>query len=414
MATRQSEISEPIVWIDLTDLRFWKGHLTGIQRVVLNVAESFSHRGGARYFAYDFARRGLFEVPFDVSDFQAPYEGVASWNARAARSVAVRVATRRHRRGVPSSWLRARGEWRPAAFGDGDSLLLLGNVWDQPGLQDSIQRLKDSRPIRVFHLVYDLIPVLAPHWSEPTLPARYAEYLTKAAALSDELFAISQATALDLARFGVANRVTLPPVTVIRLGDEVPAGGEPEAPPEMWAQRPFVLTVGALEARKNHALLYAVWKLAHERGIVLPTLVIVGARGFGADDSVRALANDPTLRERVLILSDVGDGGLRWLYENCRFTIYPSIYEGWGLPIAESLHHGKLCLASGSSSMPEIAGDLVEYFSPFDAAECLALAARYMDDRLLRDREARITSEYRGQSWSQTARQLDARLRGAR
>jgi len=403
------------VWIDLTDLRLWKGHLSGIQRVVFSIAESYAQMDGrARFFAYDFVQQDLYEVDFDPGDFQPARQAGVPWQTRSARFLALVFMNRPRRPSVDWALTRvgARRHEPAAAFADGDGVLLLGNLWDQPGLQRAVEAAKKDRSVNVFHLIYDLIPVVAPHLSRPDLAARYAEYLFNAVVLSRELFAISRATASDLARFAAANRLELPPVTVIRLGDDV-APGESSVPNEALRERSFVLCVGTFDARKNHALLYSVWKLAQERSIELPVLVIVGGTGFGAVDSRNNLTNDPAVRDRVLVLSDVDDRGLRWLYENCRFTIYPSVYEGWGLPIAESLHHGKLCLASRSSSMTEVGGDLAEYFSPFDAAECLALVVKYLDDDLLRRREAAITSDYRSLSWSQATRYLDERLRGS-
>jgi len=91
-----------------------------------------------------------------------------------------------------------------------------------------------------------------------------------------------------------------------------------------------VLSVGTLEARKNHSLLYAVWNSRAERGVELPRLVIVGRPGLWDGDVLHALAFDPSVSARVDVFSDVNDDQLLWLYQHCRYTVYPSIYEGWG------------------------------------------------------------------------------------
>jgi glycosyltransferase involved in cell wall biosynthesis len=165
-----------------------------------------------------------------------------------------------------------------------------------------------------------------------------------------------------------------------------------------------------VESRKNHLLLYQVWERARESGVMLPDLVIVGRMGWAAADAVYAMKNDPTVRASIHLLNEVSDAQLEWLYANCLLTIYPSLYEGWGLPIAESLARGKVCLASSSSAMPEVAGDLVDYFSPYDAGECLRLVERYLDPAVLAARVRQMREQYPVTRWDDTVRQLEAAL----
>ena len=133
----------------------------------------------------------------------------------------------------------------------------------------------------------------------------------------------------------------------------------------------FLLCVGTIEVRKNHALLYSTYKLADERGIELPPMVIVGRRGWLSEDIYEVMTHDPQTRAKFVFLHDATDEELAWLYRHCEFTVYPSFYEGWGLPIGESLAYGVPCVASRTSSMPEVAGELIPYFSPSSADECL-------------------------------------------
>ena len=114
-------------------------------------------------------------------------------------------------------------------------------------------------------------------------------------------------------------------------------------------------------------------------------------------------------------LPKVNDRELRWLYRRCLFTLYPSHYEGWGLPVAESLIYGKHCICSNASSLPEVGGGLVDYHDPLDALGCQALIERTLfEPGWLSEREARIRREYRTTSWKDSHRQtmqiLDRRL----
>ncbi len=165
--------------------------------------------------------------------------------------------------------------------------------------------------------------------------------------------------------------------------------------------------MGTIEARKNHTLLYYTYKLAKDRGITLPKLVVVGRPGWKADNIYDIMTSDPDINEQLIILQDICDNELSWLYENCLFSIYPSFYEGWGLPIAESIARKVPCICSNTSSMPEIAGNLVDYFSPLSADECLAAIVRLLDKEQLRKAKERVAL-YKPTSWDQSFATVNA------
>jgi glycosyltransferase involved in cell wall biosynthesis len=98
------------------------------------------------------------------------------------------------------------------------------------------------------------------------------------------------------------------------------------------------------------------------------------------------------------------------------FTLYPSLYEGWGLPVAESLAYGKFCLASSAASIPEVGGDLIEYIDPWDVPTWAERIKWYIDhDEDLRRKEQRISEEYQPPRWEDSGRFiLECALSGAR
>jgi glycosyltransferase involved in cell wall biosynthesis len=72
-------------------------------------------------------------------------------------------------------------------------------------------------------------------------------------------------------------------------------------------------------------------------------------RGWGAERFFQKLEAEPDVARYVTLLHHVSDNDLAVLYQKSLFTLYPSLYEGWGLPVAESLAYGKVCIASGNS-----------------------------------------------------------------
>ena len=125
---------------------------------------------------------------------------------------------------------------------------------------------------------------------------------------------------------------------------------------------PYVLVVGTMETRKNLWRLAQAWtRLAEDRDIEMPKLVLAGKKGWYIKDFMNWMKSSGNLNGWVEIVEKPSDRELAFLYENCTFTAMVSHYEGWGLPIGEGLGFGKTGVVADNSSMPEVGGDLVEY-----------------------------------------------------
>ena len=123
---------------------------------------------------------------------------------------------------------------------------------------------------------------------------------------------------------------------------------------------------------------------------------------------------DSRIHPYIRILNRVTDSDLSRLYKNAYFTVYPSLYEGWGLPVAESLANGKFCLASNVASIPEVGGDLIEYLDPWDVPAWAARIHWYIDHPDdLSQKEQRIKKEYIPVTWQSCAASiLETALKG--
>jgi len=438
------------VWVDITDLQGWNGRFAGTQRVTYNLALQYYllDREHAGFVSFSSDAGGFHEVDFETiilgsepipeaSDVIISEPSVSSLRRAivyveghipaiikrralfwSAAKVGMRVGRGIRRRLFSDPFqheqnpeTNAEGQPALVAFSQNDVVLVLGKPWDYPGLQDLLIRQKPTAGFLVVQIVYDLLISLHPQLHQAVLFQRYSEYMFDAAQVSDLLICISEHTKRDLFEFCDLLCIERPHAEVVRIGDEIDGtggGGDVNVSFTGYVPGSFILCVGTIEIRKNHSLLYQVYKLAHERNIDLPKLVIVGKRGWLTQSVLHLIEHDPDVRDAISVRDDIGDSQLAWLYKNCLFSIYPSMYEGWGLPVAESLQYGKLCIASNASSIPEIGGGLVEYFSPYDADECL----RVMQTALVRSerelREAKIRSEYVATPWSATFAKLNS------
>ena len=167
---------------------------------------------------------------------------------------------------------------------------------------------------------------------------------------------------------------------------------------------PFILTVGDLAPRKNHAcLIRAFEKLVHSHPQLPHQLVIVGKENWRAS-TVRATAKRSSVADRIHFTGFVSDEGLLRLYGGCDLFIYPSLYEGFGLPILEAMACGRAVACSNTSAMPEVADSAALLFDPNSEDE-IALAMRdLLLNPELRQRMERLGTQRAAMfSWEKTA-----------
>jgi glycosyltransferase involved in cell wall biosynthesis len=227
---------------------------------------------------------------------------------------------------------------------------------------------------------------------------------------------VSKATRDDLRTWLEEQRLPVPTFGVFRLGEDFTAPAPRRPGSDAFIRsgltgRDYMLTVGTVEARKNHTLLYYVHKLAKQRGIKLPPSVVVGRRGWKTEQIYDFITEDPEVREQFVFLHDTDDAELSWLYENALLTVIPSMYEGWGMPIAESVAKGVPCACANTTSMVEIAEGFVNHFSPFSTDECLEQVLLLLDEKNRAVALARL-ADYTPHSWDASAAEVLSMIEG--
>jgi glycosyltransferase involved in cell wall biosynthesis len=167
---------------------------------------------------------------------------------------------------------------------------------------------------------------------------------------------------------------------------------------------PFILTVGDLQPRKNHAkLIRAFEKLVRAYPHLPHQLVIVGKENWKAS-TVRAAAKRSSVADRIHFTGFVSDEGLLRLYGGCDLFVYPSLYEGFGLPILEAMACCRAVACSNTSAMPEVADSAAILFDP-DSEDEIVLALRdLLLNPELRQRMERLGMQRAATfSWESTA-----------
>ena len=251
--------------------------------------------------------------------------------------------------------------------------------------------------------VQDLTPLLFPSmhpqhrvWASRILTRRTLKR-------TNRIIVPSRATGRDLVEAGLASedRIVCIPhgVNPMFRHEE----GTSDLAARYQLERPFILTVGVLEPRKNHLMLLEVLRALHDRGHRLD-LVIIGRPGWRWKNPLTM----PKFRDLwpwVKVLSDVPDLDLAKFYNRAEMFIYPSFYEGFGLPILEAMACGAPVIASSVSSLPEVGGPAALLADPASPREFIAQALRLLEDKDLRsqvvDTGLRHVQQF---TWEATAR----------
>lgn len=309
------------------------------------------------------------------------------------------------RNGVPET--RRQGE--AVRFMRGDVVATLSIWWDQRAF-DALRQAD----VALLGWVHDLIlirrPDLAPRALGVDAFRGYATGLVRDATM---LCAGTSHVARDIESWADTLATPAPPVQVVPLCSDLPQRVSPRLTPFLAAHglEPgrFVLFVSSINPRKNHAWAYRLWRRALESmGEGLPTLVFAGEPRWDDDGLMAMLQTDARMWGRHLkFVSSPTDSELAWLYRHCAYTIFPSLVEGWGLPITESLSYGKHCLAAADASLREAGAGLAFHADTRDEAawlEEIGRLARAPD--YLAGRERSIAAGYRARGWDDVARDV--------
>lgn len=385
---------------------------------------SSGHRAAFQLRAPDwpFMRRLLQRLPTTtrvllIKSLRCQFDSWRAWGALAgavaagAWQVAAHFARRRpiaaEPRGSDFAKLAAVGDW----------LLMLGAPWAHPDYLGLIRTQRRRHGLRFALLVYDLIPVRHPEWSDGTFVRLFWNRFDDLLRLCDAVLAISRATAADVAAFASERGIVLPASVVpVPVGTGFDMGSSPKLVAHTDHLPPsgsYALFVSTIEARKNHVLLFRVWQrlLAELPRAQVPVLVFAGRVGGLVNDLMRQIANTNNLDGHLVLIENPTDAELTALYQGCLFTLFPSFYEGWGLPVTESLAFGKPCLIADRTSLPEAGGDLVRRFDPDNLHDAYREIRAVIDDPAgLARWEERVRREFWPVPWSATVAALLAGL----
>ena len=388
----------PLCWYYIGDTIAWAashGHLTGVCRVTSEIL-----------FAGLLDDEASF-IPCVKGSSPTGLMRLRDWSAM---DTLARLAGRSIDEAIAAE--RSAASLQPTVAGPerGDHVVFTGVVWTAA---DAVlfQHLVDSG-VTFSVLINDIIPVTQPELVDQNHARSFAAWLSVAVRTASVIYVSTRAVARDIAGWvvdtGLPSTASIVPIAFgSRL---VPSSADAvRRIADGLDMTPFVLCVGTIDKRKNQLLLCRVWRdlVANASDRSVPRLVLVGRDdiGLSSEETLSPLINDGT----ILVLSDLSDADVAALYRACLFTVFPSTSEGYGLPVSESLDHGKLCVSSDLPVVRSHADDFVWYFDAASRDEAFAQIDRAIsrpDQRAAA--ETHIRRERRSIPWSETVASMRA------
>jgi glycosyltransferase involved in cell wall biosynthesis len=299
----------------------------------------------------------------------------------------------------------------PCAVRARDIFLTIGAFWAVRGMGILLQSLKNSGVI-IGVLIHDILPISAPEYFEAPDTRIFVKGVIEALTFADFVLTTSEYNKAALTGHMAARKLDPLPVHLVPLGHGLSSSAPKDSKiSDVVAgiiDTDYVLCVGTVEVRKNPTYLFNIWKMLLQSGRSnIPHLVFTGRKGWLVRDFLDQLKACNYLGGRILVVHNVTDVELDLLYRKCMLTMFPSFAEGWGLPVGESLTHGKICICSAEGGIPEVGGELADYIDPYNACGGLEQLLRYLDDpELRRSREREIADHFEPRSWQKTADDL--------
>ena len=367
---------------------------SGVQRVIEGVVPHFLD-SGAIPLVFDRVR-GVF-VPVSLET---------------VKLVLSTHTDRSQRAHLAAGLLTALPDSAPLPLEPSPTIFFPGAVWINDALMLAAWGLAEQGA-RMVYLLYDLTPVIETGHTA-AVNQLFERYLWLVANTGDRVPAISQSSRRDFESWCAARGFRAPAGTSTGLPNGIgPTHVTTEESP--WP-RPYALMVGTIESRKNHIFALHAWKrlIAEHGADNIPDLICVGRLGWHAESFLDEFVTTRGLNGKVHVLtSSTSDEVLANLYAHAEFTVYPSRYEGWGLPVSEGLAFGKVTISADNSSLPEAGGDLATYF-PTDDVDAFISAIQEcglnteqrttMEQHIVANRRASI-------SWEDVARQWEDEVR---
>jgi len=303
-------------------------------------------------------------------------------------------------------------------FDPGDAVLFADSHWNTRGILEALKSQKNAP--RAIGFCHDVIPIERPDFVADQAGSHFSAWVSEMQEHCDQILCNSRYSAERL-RANLIPSGRIPPVRSVKFGNAISkmkgdllkrqclgelltshGVSSHQMSEQMRNVESWRLWVGSVDIRKNlDVLLMAVEGLARKGAMNRP-LVIVGRRSTGYAYYRHKIERNPVLRQWITHVEAAPDDLLQALERQAALLIFTSWEEGYGLPVAEALQAGIPVIASNATSIPEVAGDLVDYFEPWNSGQLAALIERFETDPAYRADLTARAARFVPTDWNET------------
>ncbi len=287
-----------------------------------------------------------------------------------------------------------------------DSVFLdLEAAWYNPIKRSNLLPHFEKNHIISVNLHYDIIPINQPEYVRPESIEKFKEFILAHGRYTKYFICISQYS-LNCLKNYMKDRYPNSQVKYFHI----PLGSfeflqNEKINNSLKRHKKYLLCVGTIDKRKNQEIVIDCLDSILESHPDLQ-LVIAGTNGWGSERIIDRIQNHKYLGINLFWYEGLNDAELSYLYSNAFLTIVPSNVEGYGLSVIESLSFGSIVLSSTGGALPEVGGDLVEYFDPNKMDELYFLILKHLEDNNHHIHQKKKIKTFKPTTWKESASHL--------
>lgn len=303
-------------------------------------------------------------------------------------------------------------EWDYTRKSTGESIFFdIDSVWNEENKRNVLYSILKNNNYRIFTLVYDIIPILYPQYCKQDTVYKFLSYLTGVLKYTDVILTNTENTKKDIEKLITATNIKDKKIEILPLGADFLLNNDEQDETvrkdavNATNNGKYILTVGTIEPRKNHQYLLDYFdKYCDKQNI---NLIIAGRQGWNVASFMKRLKTHPAYGKRIFFIEKANDATINYLYINAFMFVFPSYYEGYGLPVIEALSRGVLTVVSDIGVFKEIGKKYCDYISLDNVASLGDIVSKYLnDEKYLEIRKKEIAS-FNIPRWDETIKMLD-------
>ncbi|RXK12286.1 hypothetical protein CP965_11005 [Halarcobacter mediterraneus] len=278
----------------------------------------------------------------------------------------------------------------------------IDSVWNSSYSRITLYKKLKEQNFKIYNFIYDLIPILFPQFLHEKTKKNFKPYMKAIFQYSDKVFFDSKSARNDFLKlkntiFENSKQIS---TEVVYLGSDFKKEAKHiNKTYEHILSKKFILFVGTIEPRKQQKLLLEAFEILNKTYKNL-NIVFIGKIGWNVEEFIYTLNTHPLKDKNIFHFENIDDETLVSFYKKAFLVTYLSFYEGYGLPIVESLKYSNITIVSSNSSIPEVGLDFVEYIKDNSKTELIEKIKYYIENKTkYQERKNYIFEKYQIPNW---------------